>query len=76
MPQANATAGLGRGLRPGGSVRLALTAPRPRRWAFLGRWCTVQAAEGELYTLSAPCGSHPFINEWVGLFGEGKNKRI
>eukprot|EP00966_Prymnesium_polylepis_P156108 3607044-Prymnesium_polylepis.1 len=25
-----------RGLRAGGPVRLALTAPRPRRWAFLG----------------------------------------
>ena len=61
------------GLRAGGSVRLAMRAPRSharsRRWAFLGLWCTAQAAEGVLYTLSAPCWSSPLIYEWVGLFG-------
>ena len=36
-----------RGLRAGGTVRLALRAPRSRRWALiLGLWCTAQAAEG------------------------------
>ena len=58
------------GLRAGGSVRLAMRAPRSharsRRWAFLGLWCTAQAAEGVLYTLSAPIRSHPLIYEWVG----------
>ena len=55
-------------LRAGGTVRLALRAPRSRRWAFLGLWCTAQAAEGVLYTLSAPIRSHPLIliYEWVG----------
>eukprot|EP00966_Prymnesium_polylepis_P102060 2363573-Prymnesium_polylepis.1 len=38
-------------------------------------WCTAQAAEGVLYTLSAPIWFHPLIYEWVRVWSKTRKLR-
>eukprot|EP00966_Prymnesium_polylepis_P147132 3398727-Prymnesium_polylepis.1 len=41
----------------------ALALALPASWPL---WCTVQAAEGVLNILSAPCRPRPLMHEWEG----------